>query len=399
MEDELSALVGLPTAPLKRLKNRETRTTVEHLLAKYEYDPPVGLRAYLSIGRTPPPPLVTEHIILNTLLAEDCASFLLLLCKRAAVLQADAALAALAMLLKTRRVRDTARVAANLARAGMKWHSKSSKLRLGTETVSRYIEVATLLFADLGSATLSRPAREKARVNDLFKLLKLSVIWASQTANPNDTLLALKLMAESERLRISVDEALSREHEFAEAFGTVWRSALDQIQAVATTGMLSTFDEWAEVMTRISFKLRDFTEALQVLYSDRGRFEGRIQRRIGELLGVQQDAAGMADLAFESPDSIRTTQLASALLRAWDAREEGNKATEAFEELRSILSSFFKIELRDNVGEVEKFNSQIHELAYGERPQPNVRLIRPRVEVDTGENVKVLIKSLVVGQG
>jgi len=83
------------------------------------------------------------------------------------------------------------------------------------------------------------------------------------------------------------------------------------------------------------------------------------------------------------------------MLRCWAARNDGPKAKDAFEELRSVLSSFFGLDLRGNVGDVDTFNPRLHEFAYGEKQSSEVELIRPWVEYVAGEDTHVIIKALV----
>jgi hypothetical protein len=87
--------------------------------------------------------------------------------------------------------------------------------------------------------------------------------------------------------------------------------------------------------------------------------------------------------------------LASALVAAWLAKEDGPKARDAFEELRSVAGNFFALQLHENASQIEDYNPRIHELVMGARPSARVRLLGPWVEYSRQSVSRVILKAPV----
>jgi len=98
---------------------------------------------------------------------------------------------------------------------------------------------------------------------------------------------------------------------------------------------------------------------------------------------------------LDDEDSLRTVQLASALVAAWVAREDGPRASDVFEELRSVAGNFFNLQLHEKVGSTEEYNPRIHELILGAKSSNRVRLLGPWVEYSRQNVSKVILKAPV----
>ena len=129
------------------------------------------------------------------------------------------------------------------------------------------------------------------------------------------------------------------------------------------------------------------------LHGIRARYQKNVQGLLTRLAGLSEaDSSPSFEISIDDSDALHVTQLASTLVRAWSAKDEGSKANEAFEELKAVLADFFGIEIKGAVGSIEAFNSRVHEFPLGERSASRVKVIRPWVQISRPQTSRILIK-------
>jgi hypothetical protein len=188
---------------------------------------------------------------------------------------------------------------------------------------------------------------------------------------------------------------LAEDADFTKSFELLYENALVELDASARRGDVSDFEERARLLLLLPVRRKETSLKLENLYQQRGHFQELIQGTLADIRGVVGEGPDGRTVHMDVADRLESAQLASALLRAWAARQEGPKATEAFEELRSVLSGCFGIEMKGNAGDTDTYNSRLHEFANREPFATRVRLLHPWVECSSGRTVKVLIKALV----
>jgi hypothetical protein len=386
-EDKISSIVGPPGAPLKVVKGKEARGRVSTLLDTSNEAPEVQLRAYVGIGRTPPLRLLFAENILRALNIGDRVKYLSRLSTKTYFLNAEPALSAIAKSLGASEAREVNRLAARLARSAKKW-GKAKRSPAPTDgTVIHFLDVLNLLL----------PKAKSGRGRDSFlTLMKLGISWAASSQHENAVLLATEtLLLARRRLGIDVRGALEQDETLTQCLRAVEERSLQKLKTIAMAGDVLSFERWGHAVLESSSDASKAKAELEAMFREGARYSEPIQKAFRNLLDASGFEGKAPGISLEAGESIQTSQLASALLRAWNARDEGQKAREAFEELRSVLSRFWGIKLGGEVGATEAYNPRVHEFVHGEIPGSVVQLIRPWVEVSQDGKVSVLIKALV----
>lgn len=403
MEEKLISLVGAPSTTVRRIKDKQTRLEIGRLIGACAGNPKVLLRGYLSIGRTPPAQLVAKDNIVGSLSAGDCAAFLPLLVQKTVVLEPAFALESLSELLSRSPAGDSHEILRSLVRAIGKWPTKKKNeaSEVSQKACPYFLCVVNSLLTTQSRTATETPKKKKrgAPTRALLTLVKHGITWAGDVADHRTTLLAIRMVVSVERrLRIDIQDLLAEDDEFSKSFDMLCQRSLERLDMLAGEGAISDFEEWARVLLDLPAKKKEAQVKLESLFLQRGRFHEGIQQALANVLGLPQEAKPAPEIRLDVADRLETTQLGSALLRAWAAKDEGAKANEVFVELGLVLKNFFGIELRGNAGDAGTYNPRLHELAQGERPTPRVRLVHPWVECSSGPTVRVLIKALVKGE-
>lgn len=393
MENQLILLIGSPGTSLKRVKDKTSRRLILHLIKQGLSDPLTQIRAYLSISRFPPSPLLTADNIRQALALDDCVNFLHFLSKKTSVLDPQSALDVISGQVSRGRPASAVKLIVSLARTANKWLKRATKVEIREESVWRFFSIVEVLFSDVTDDTRKQLMRSRGAIKATRSLCVLSVLWAMKSKNPDDVLLALRVQIPAGKLGVCSEESLGEEYH--SALDALITRAEERLRQLAVDGALSEFQSWAEVLRRLPFGEARLSETLKALYSERAQFQDAVQRSIRELLGIGGIPEGQGVFTSKGADSLQAVQLGAVMLRSWAARNEGPKAKDAFEELRSVLRGFFGLELRGNEGDVDSFNPRVHEFAYGEKQSSRVELIRPWVEYVAGDDARVIIKALV----
>ncbi|HJT71928.1 MAG TPA: hypothetical protein VJ731_17135 [Terriglobales bacterium] len=393
----LQQTIGEPGTHLRRIKEKTVRADLTSFLEKQPnaLTPELRLRAYLAIGRVPEPGLLTFQILRRALSSSDCASFASLLTTRHILIDADAVLSALEAFVRSDRTIRVERIAGTLARTVRRWRGDEGRLALDSASLRAYIDVVLALLEK------ARESQSRSRTKRDMVLVRLVVFAIVDTANVGTSALqfhALKLlMAAYNVIDSELSDALDELEDFRSAYDSIVRGTTEQLRRMATSGKSDEFETTARNLLRSKITEKQTRQVLQALYTDRGQLDGSIQGVLANLLGMGR-AEQPAEPDFEAGNtpSVQSVQLASALIRSWNAARDSHRSHEAFDELASVLRNFFDIQIKGEPGEIVEFNPLVHELppTHGSKPS-HVRIIRPRVETLDSPVARILIKALV----
>jgi uncharacterized tellurite resistance protein B-like protein len=393
----LQQRIGEPGTRLRRIKEKSVRANLTNFLEKQPnaLAPELRLRAYLAIGRAPEPGLLTSQTLRRALSGSDCASFASLLTTRHVLINADAVLSALEIFVRSDRTIRVERIAGTLARTLTRWRSDKGRMALDSASLRAYIDV---LLALLEKARESQSRSRTKRDMVLAQLVVFAIVDAANVGTSALQFHALKLLTSAYNVIDSeLTDALDELEDFRSAYHSIVRGAAEQLRRMAASGKSDEFETAASNLLRLKFTEKDARQVLQALYVDRGQLHGSVQRVLAELLGMVR-AEKPAEPDFESGNapSVQSVQLASALIRSWNAARDSKRSHEAFDELASVLHNFFEIQLKGEPGEIVEFNPLVHELppSHGSKPS-HVRIIRPRVEILDSPVARIVIKALV----
>lgn len=395
IDNSVQNRIGEPGTRIRRIKEKTVRGDVGRLLAEPNLWPAeMRLRGYLAIGRPPEPALLTPSLLRRALSAGDCVVFAKLLARRNVFIDADAVFSTLASYMRSERGIQIERIAPALARTVTRWHSKKAPLPLDTPSLRAYIDV---VFALLEKTRESQSRVRKTLDPVLLKLVIFAVLDAGTTGTTALQFQVLKLLASANNvLEPELSDALDRLDDFRSARNSVINGTIEQLRRMAISGKKDDFQTSARNLLRSKVAERETKQLLETLYSDRGQLDPDIQRALADLLELSHETRSPVPKFEASPGaSVQSTQLASSLIRSWSAANDSPHAREAFDELRSVLRNFFRIELKGEPGETAEFNPLVHELVRAKDERPlRVRLIRPRIEISDGSVTTILIKGL-----
>lgn len=396
MNDEFNSLVGAPEARLRRVKGKPAKADILHRLQNGDLAPEQSLRGYLAIGRTPPTELLSEVNISKALQISDRVAFLSLLSRKLPTVYGDEAVASILSDLRKFRTAKVEAIAAALARIVARWFANGNKVRVAPSTSNRVIAIVEILTRRIGpdhkarSSTLSR--NEKA----LKSLARAAIIWGSDSSDFETILRTLDIVAWNEERFGATLAPEGDDIPFQSAVQRLFSSAHSKLGYLAEAGDEKNLEALFRSLERFPSSSQQLKTEVEQLYGIAARYQKNVQLALSRMTGIAQaESSPVLQIGAADPEALHVTQLASALVRAWSAREEGPKTNEAYEELRVVLADFFGIEIKGSVGSVETFNSRVHEVQLGDKPSGRVRLIRPWVQMSDSQTSKILIKALV----
>jgi hypothetical protein len=396
MNDSLLSLLGPPGTPLKRVKGKEARWRIQSLIKCNGLGPDLQLRAALSLGKIPHRALLSEENISFALNLEDRVAFLLKLTVTAKLIKADVPLHAILKSLERHGTRNVPRLEKTLAQITSRWRSKTSSSELSDLSVLYFLRILVLLSRASPSQPHRRASSKTTAKNHFADLLKIGVDWAVLRSAPDSLLIALTILsAARNRMGVPLEDILRDDPQFEERFLDLTTRSIDRCEELARQNLTTEFLEWTAVLSKIPGASDALKRRISPLHSQKARFSESMQDALGSAIGNSPEATRTPIIHLAEEDSVQTVQLASALISAWVAKEEGPKAREAFEELASIAASFFGLQLQGNPGEIEEYNPRIHELVRGTAPAPRVLLLRPWVEFSRHARSKVILKASV----
>jgi|SRR5580704_18469640 hypothetical protein len=395
MNEELISLIGTAEAKLRRIKDKSRKSEILSMVQRENLAPEQRLRAYLAIGQTPPPTLLSEKIISNALQISDRIAFLALLSRKASTVYADEVLDSILTYLVKFRSAKTEGITTGLDRIATRWFVAKKTLQIAPSTANRIVAIAEALNRPFVSRSERRTSKLSRSQKALKAFTRLAILLGSYSDDLETILQALNLLISVEE-NLGAESAQENDPEYDRATQHLLSSAHARLDELAEAGDDRTLERLAHTLKRAPVDPQRLKTELERLFGIRARYQKNVQALLTKLVGLPEaEVSTSFELSSNDADALHVTQLASALVRAWSAREEGPKAKESFEELRVVLADFFGIEIVGAVGSVESFNSRVHEFPLGERSASRIRLVRPWVQISGSQPSRILIKALV----
>jgi hypothetical protein len=397
MNDEITSLIGTSEARLRRIKDKTRKSEILSLVQGGTLAPEQRLRGYLTIGHAPPPELLSENIISNALQISDRITFLPLLSRKSPTLFADDVLDSISAYLVKFRPTKTDAIATGLDRIATRWFAAKNKFAIAPSTLNRFVAIVEVLTKRVVSGNDRRSASSSRSEKTLKSLSRRAILSGSYSANLETVLQTLSILASiEEHLRPGLLSEID-DLEFDTAVQHLMSSAHARLEQLAEAGDDEALERLERSLERVPRNSQRLKAELDRLLSNRVRYPKNVQALLTKLAGLPEtESSANFEISTDDANALHITQLASTLVRAWSARDEGPKAKEAFEELTVVLADFFGIEIKGFVGSVESFNARVHEFPLGEKTASRVKLVRPWVQISGSQPSRILIKALVV---
>jgi hypothetical protein len=397
MSDNSVSMIGTPETKLRRVKDKKAKADVLNLIQNGNLTAEQQLRGYLVIGRTPPPELLSEGNISDALQIADRVLLIPLLSRKLSTVYADEVMDSIRAYLAKFHSAKTDAITAGLNRMAVRWSVGPNKVIIAASTCNRLIAIVDLLTKRLLSRNRDSATRTSKTEKALRSLTRIAVLWGSHLDDLDTILLVLSILASNEDRLGSAFTPQADDAEFDRAVQDLLTSALSRIEQLSESGDAKNVERLADSLHRLPASSQQLKSELEKLQSIRARFPKNIQDLLTKLTEFPEtETLAGIEIPADDPDALQVTQLASALVRSWSARDEGPKSNEAFEELRVVLADFFGIEMKGDVGTREPFNPRVHELAPGESSAREVELMRPWVQISNAQTSQIVIKALVV---
>lgn len=397
MTDDFNSLIGTAEVRLRRIKDRTTKSEILRIVQGRDLPAEQRLRGYLAIGQTPPTDLLSESIISTALQIPDRIAFLPLLSRKFSTLYADEVLDSILAYLVKFRSAKTEGISTGLDRIATRWFVAKNKFKIASSTCDRLVSIVAVLNTRTVSGDERSPTRLSRGQKALKSLTRLAILWGSHSAILETLLQTLNILTSVEGQLWSESKSQTDDPEYHSAVQYLLNSAHASLEQLAEVGDDKAIERLHGSLERVPNNSHRLKSDLERLLASRARYPKNIQALLTKLAHLPEtESSTTFELSPNDPDALHVTQLASALVRAWSARDEGPKSKESFEELSVVLADFFGIEIMGAVGSVESFNSRVHEFPIGERTATRVKLVRPWVQISSSQGLRILIKALVV---
>lgn len=286
------------------------------------------------------------------------------------------------------------------------------RICLGLQRWSRWVasknavlsaESATVL-ADLLSILLRRAASRKGSGKNVRKwkqsLTELSLSLACTATGASisqEVCVAYLRLLQSLRMLAGkdvVDELVSRE---AVERWSVWLSdgTGKLFEELARLGHLDDLKGLAVLSEEHPRVLKAIRSTARRLWDEEAAvLPEPVQEWLQRYLGIKASALGEVEFVSRS-ERPEISQLAAALLRSWDARNDSRTANEAFQVLEDVCKRFFNVRLGGAIGATVRMDPRLYEVEGGTKPEDILVIRRPWVEWREGEAWKVIIRGVI----
>ena len=386
MDETINAvtLLGSPRTPLTRLRDRQ-KTDALRKIATGDSSPVIRLRAALSIGMRPAEELLRPSIIGQALRYEDFWKYFPQLCHVSRVMDASSVFEAIRGSLSRRDKVNLRAVAARLIRLGTRWERPDSTNKPSEITVTQLLRLTEVLLDRRQSGRPSVPVPS---------MIEMICAMAAKYPTKENLLVALRcLTAVERRQEIRLVELYDQSPGLPEKVFLLCSLAAARLGEAAGRTEIDDFRMILDALRNISAAQPETERVVQYLFETRARLDPAISRLLTEAIGRPIPESSSSNPLSAGP--LARVQLGTALIRAWEARNDGTRSKESFEQLESVLGDFFGLRLRDYVGEIQDYNSRVHEFALDEAPSSKVEVIRPPVEFVQSAEGEVIVKALV----
>src|SRR5258708_3451085 len=198
MNDEIAALVGSPTAPLKRIRDKRKSQELRDAVAGD--DPPhLRLRAALAGGMKPPDELLQPSTISQALRLDDCFKFLLQLSEIRRVVSAGSVLEAIRNLLRQGGTRNPNVHLVRCLKLSEQWEGNKNPVAPSERTINQYLSLVESIVEQPTGTPKAKKSLKKPQPNTLPRVLSAACRWATKYPGVDNTTIALRCVTAVER--------------------------------------------------------------------------------------------------------------------------------------------------------------------------------------------------------
>jgi len=398
---EIIGPLGEPIPKIKKAQRQHLRTVLKGDEIMQLDSPAWALRVCVALGMAPPWPVNDPIVLLKALTVRDVARHIRKFCSLAESVEAKAALEAIRSALSKQNARAVLKALEKLAFLPAKKRgtrqTKTVRCELEPETASALLGIATRLSTLIVRPSEGEPSKMKSeqRRAVLRRLLALIFRIAGESEDPRVCGAALELISQLHReLGVSqVEELIGLNHQ---PYSDLLSSPVRLLPRLLLDGCLRDAEFLAARATLLDESKKKLEECLHAeLRTKGGRLPLASRQWAEEFLGQDKQGEVRSRLVDTSSD-INLERMATVLLAAWEAKEEGERANSLFRTISGICKTAFRLSLSGEVDEQALFDSQIHEsVGSAVLPGQRVKLLRPWVQWSDGVATRIIVRALV----
>lgn len=390
-----SPIPRVPKDNKKQIKDFLTGSRYSKISAQSE----IVLRTHLSIGITPPLQTIKASTIVAALELGDILRHSKRLCFSLKTIDAYELFSGL--LIAVRNVADQPpdhliRKIITSIRKWMKWLNKEGGV-LTEQTEAALMDL--FIFVVLKAAPSGKLSREK--INKIEKMitpvLEFSLDISARSPFWGTFMRVMKLLQIiRKRYSSSFLESVVEDEIRHQLFEETVKRMPEFIKMLAGEGRLDKMKEMAEAVRDIYFADTKYRETIHALWdADKESLIEEVQHFIIEYLNIDEGIKPKGIILADKSEAMYVSHLATSLLCSWEAREDSQKAKDAFNILRSVADKFFHLRICGEIRCEVKFDPQFHEFPDSAIGEGQVSIVRPWVEWLDKSRRKVIIRAIV----
>jgi hypothetical protein len=282
-----------------------------------------------------------------------------------------------------------------------KARSARSVARLSTQTAIQVLRVTLRAATTIFRSDPIEPRRKRnpVRRNRLKQTLEIVSVVVNQYETAQVSGTALEIMSLLGKSLSSSEQEKSFETEEA-AFSRVVALPAKLIREILSRGCLEDADFLSSRVKLIEQAELQFIRAIEDALKDTETRLSPMARQWAEATLGYKPPPSLSESRIDSESDVSLERMATLLLAAWDAKDDGAKAQQLFVLFAGICKTAFRMNLSGEVGSSLVFEAVFHEsgeksILRGER----VRLLRPWVEWQEGGVRRVIVRGLVAPLG
>ena len=400
-QESLETSLGAAGSRLPRLP-RAKQLQLRKWLASQEacsLTPELRLRASIASGRPVEATSLVSSLLARTFPVEDLLRFSTRLSTKKGLVDSTAFLHASADSIHyerpATRPQDFRRISGGL----QKWSRwvLSQKASLSEATAIELASILSLLAGRLPAP--KRPsrgaaARSTALLKQLLSIAK-AVILTPPTVELCTRNLGIVLGVRLSCREQTLTELLEAQG-VADWVGWLVRGVRVSIEDLATRGNA---DKLSEISSQCGAhpRLEEAAKgaARSVLERQAGILSADVQRWLQRYLGILRTTPAVQVEHVSAANRPEISQLALALLRAWDARADSRNAGEAYDTLKDVCDRFFNLRLGGDVGATVQPDSRLFQIDGESRPEGGFVLRRPWAECRDADTWRIVIRGVI----
>ena len=287
--------------------------------------------------------------------------------------------------------RDTLVVLGKLIRPRDK--IKGSTTRLNLETSLYVLRIARKLSRQILDAE-QLSGRDTFR-KSLTTLIDLVFRITKSCENPETAVVAFEVAAEV-RGRLGVHKLKGALlNQFAK-FEYLASLPVQLIPVILTKGCMTDADLISSRIGLIEDERENFRRKVQSLISEKGVTLPLASRQWAESFLGGPARTEMHHVNIDANADVNLERMATLLLSAWDAKEEGERSQHLYKTFSGICRMGFNLVLEGEPGQSASFDPSLHEVS-GKQilAGESVTLVRPWVQWVKGPTVRVIVRAVV----